>query len=47
MEDEDSVVAVAKGVVDAGGSGVAFGRNVWGSPDTGKLVTRLMDAVHG
>lgn len=46
MEDEDGVVAVAKGVVDAGGSGVAFGRNVWGSPDPGKLVTRLMDAVH-
>jgi DhnA family fructose-bisphosphate aldolase class Ia len=46
MEDEDAVVAVAKGVVDAGGAGVAFGRNVWGSPDPGKLVARLMDAVH-
>ena len=46
MEDEDGVVAVARGVVAAGGAGVAFGRNVWGSPDPGKLVTRLMDAVH-
>jgi DhnA family fructose-bisphosphate aldolase class Ia len=46
MADEDAVVAVARGVVEAGGAGVAFGRNVWGSPDPGKLVTRLMDAVH-
>jgi DhnA family fructose-bisphosphate aldolase class Ia len=47
MADEDAVVAVARGVVDAGGAGVAFGRNVWGSPDPGKLVRRLMEAVHG
>jgi DhnA family fructose-bisphosphate aldolase class Ia len=46
MESEDDVVAVARGVVEAGGAGVAFGRNVWGSPDPGKLVSRLMDAVH-
>jgi DhnA family fructose-bisphosphate aldolase class Ia len=47
MADEDAVVAVARGVVDAGGAGVAFGRNVWGSPDPGKLVRRLVEAVHG
>ena len=29
MADEDAVVAVARGVVDAGGAGIAFGRNVW------------------
>lgn len=46
MDDEDAVVAVARGVVDAGGAGVAFGRNVWGSADPAKLVARLMDAVH-
>jgi DhnA family fructose-bisphosphate aldolase class Ia len=46
MDDEDAVVAVARGVVDAGGAGIAFGRNVWGSPDPGKLVGRLMEAVH-
>ncbi|HEY9555361.1 MAG TPA: hypothetical protein VIR58_01435 [Acidimicrobiales bacterium] len=46
MDDEDAVVAVASSVIAAGGAGVAFGRNVWGSPDPGKLVRRLMDAVH-
>lgn len=46
MEDEDGVVAVARGVVEAGGAGIAFGRNVWGSADPGKLVGRLMEAVH-
>lgn len=47
MPDEDAVVAVAQGVVQAGGAGIAFGRNVWGSSDPAKLVRRLMDAVHG
>ena len=46
MEDEDAVVAVARGVVAAGGAGVAFGRNVWGSPAPAQLIGRLMDAVH-
>ncbi|MFI6284274.1 class I fructose-bisphosphate aldolase [Streptomyces sp. NPDC051018] len=46
-DSEDDVVALAKGVVDAGGAGVAFGRNVWGSPEPDKLVARLRDAVHG
>ena len=47
VDDEDQVVALARGVVEAGGAGVAFGRNVWGSDDPGALVGRLMDAVHG
>lgn len=47
MPDEDAVVAVARGVVEAGGAGIAFGRNVWGSADPAGLVGRLMDAVHG
>jgi DhnA family fructose-bisphosphate aldolase class Ia len=47
VDDEDQVVALARGVVEAGGAGVAFGRNVWGSADPGALVTRLLDAVHG
>ncbi|MCM2388564.1 class I fructose-bisphosphate aldolase [Streptomyces albipurpureus] len=46
-ESEDDVVALAKGVVAAGGAGVAFGRNVWGSPQPEKLVARLREAVHG
>jgi DhnA family fructose-bisphosphate aldolase class Ia len=47
MGNEDDVVATARGIVDAGGAGVAFGRNVWGSPDPAKLVRRLHEAVHG
>lgn len=47
MANEDDVVAVARGVVEAGGAGVAFGRNVWGSSDPRKLVERLVEAVHG
>ena len=47
VDDEDQVVALARGVVEAGGAGVAFGRNVWGSDDPAALVGRLLDAVHG
>lgn len=47
MSSEDEVVALARGVVAAGAAGIAFGRNVWGSPDPGALLTRLHDAVHG
>ena len=47
VDNEDQVVALARGVVEAGGAGVAFGRNVWGSDDPAALVGRLFDAVHG
>ena len=47
VDDEDQVVALARGVVEVGGAGVAFGRNVWGSSDPGALVGRLLEAVHG
>lgn len=46
LASEDDVVALARGVVHAGGAGIAFGRNVWGSPDPTALVARLRDAVH-
>ena len=47
VDDTDQVVALARGVVAAGGAGVAFGRNVWGSDDPAALVGRLLEAVHG
>jgi DhnA family fructose-bisphosphate aldolase class Ia len=47
MTSEDDVVALARGVVDAGAAGIAFGRNVWGSPDPRALLERLHGAVHG
>ena len=33
--------------VAAGAAGVAVGRNVWGSPDPGAVVRRLVEIVHG
>src|SRR5690606_28560036 len=47
MKTEDDVVAVARGVVRAGGAGIAVGRNVWGSDKPRQLVERLREAVHG
>jgi class I fructose-bisphosphate aldolase/fructose-bisphosphate aldolase/2-amino-3,7-dideoxy-D-threo-hept-6-ulosonate synthase len=47
VENEDDIVNFAKGIVDSGACGVAIGRNVWGSPDPAKLVTRLHEAIHG
>ena len=46
-ESEDDVVETARGVVAAGGAGVAIGRNVWSSDDPAALVRRLREAVHG
>ena len=46
MKSEDDVVALAAGVVRAGAAGIAFGRNVWGSPDPASLLGRLHRAVH-
>lgn len=46
-KSEDDVVALARGVVEAGAAGVAFGRNVWGSADPQAMVGRLREAVHG
>lgn len=46
MESEDDVVDLARRSVQAGGAGIAFGRNVWGSADPANLVRRLEDAVH-
>ncbi|HXY46049.1 MAG TPA: hypothetical protein VEH29_17825 [Acidimicrobiales bacterium] len=47
MESEDDSVDLARNVVAAGASGVAFGRNVWESPKPEAVVRRLREAVHG
>ncbi len=46
-DTEDEAVQYAADVVAAGASGIAFGRNTWGSPDPTKMTRRLYDAVHG
>lgn len=45
-QSEDEVVALARGVIAAGAAGIAFGRNVWASPDPRRLLARLRNAVH-
>jgi len=47
MKSEGDVVSLARGVVQAGAAGIAFGRNVWGSPDPEALLRLLHRAVHG
>ncbi len=46
LDYEDALVSRVRRLVDAGGAGVVFGRNVWGSPDPAALIARLREAVH-
>ena len=46
-ESEDDAVAYAREVVQAGASGIVFGRNVWSAGDPELMVRRLYEAVHG
>jgi DhnA family fructose-bisphosphate aldolase class Ia len=46
-DSEDEAVEYAKSVVAAGASGIAFGRNTWGSKDPKAMAKRLHEAVHG
>lgn len=46
-DTEDEAVQYAADVVAAGASGIAFGRNTWGSPDPTEMTRRLYAAVHG
>jgi len=45
-DDEDALVSRTARLVEAGGAGVVYGRNVWGSPDPAALIARLREAVH-
>ena len=47
MNSENEAVDYARRVVEAGASGVAFGRNAWGAADPTAMVRRLYGAVHG
>jgi DhnA family fructose-bisphosphate aldolase class Ia len=46
-DSEDDAVQYAADVVAAGASGIAFGRNTWGSKDPTAMTRRLYQAVHG
>ena len=44
--DDQSVLRLVKDSMEAGGHGVAFGRNVWGRQDPGAMVRALRAIVH-
>ncbi|CAN5740347.1 MAG: class I fructose-bisphosphate aldolase [Ilumatobacteraceae bacterium] len=46
-DDREAMFAAVRRACAAGAAGVAFGRNVWGSPDPAETVRRLHEAVHG
>ncbi len=46
-DNEDDAVSYARRVVEAGASGIVFGRNVWAADDPTTMVRRLYAAVHG
>ena len=46
-DSEDEAVQYAADVVAAGASGIAFGRNTWGSKDPTEMTRKLAKAVHG
>jgi DhnA family fructose-bisphosphate aldolase class Ia len=46
-DTEDEAVQYAADVVAAGASGIAFGRNTWGSVDPRAMAAKLHAAVHG
>jgi DhnA family fructose-bisphosphate aldolase class Ia len=44
-DDPMDVLRMARGAMDAGASGVAFGRKVWGSSDPAAVVRALIQVV--
>src|ERR1700730_7629739 len=44
--DENSLVRQVQDALDAGVSGVAFGRNIWSHHDPSAITRRLVEAVH-
>ena len=46
-DDRADLLSAAREAMASGAAGVAFGRNVWGADDPGKVVSALRDIVHG
>ena len=44
--DDRSVLQSVRDSLEAGGSGVAFGRNVWKHPNPSGMVRALVDSIH-
>ena len=47
MDDREDLFTAIREAMASGAAGVAFGRNVWGAEDPGKVVSALRDIVHG
>jgi DhnA family fructose-bisphosphate aldolase class Ia len=45
-DDTDALLGRVGTAIAAGAAGVAFGRNVWGSPDPARMVRSLRSVVH-
>ena len=43
---EREMLVKIKGAVDAGGAGVAVGRNIWQAPDTAKMTRAVAAILH-
>ena len=47
VDNREDLLTTARGAMASGAAGVAFGRNVWGADNPGKVVSALRDIVHG
>ena len=45
-DTDEQLLQMAKGVMDSGALGLAFGRNVWGHPNTAGIIKALKAVVH-
>jgi DhnA family fructose-bisphosphate aldolase class Ia len=46
MDTDRDLLEVVKGSIDAGGNGVAFGRNIWQHPHPEKIVSAIASIIH-
>jgi DhnA family fructose-bisphosphate aldolase class Ia len=46
MDNERAVLRTVRDILDGGGRGVVFGRNIWQSPDPTKMVKALRHLIH-
>jgi DhnA family fructose-bisphosphate aldolase class Ia len=46
MDGSRAVLQVVRDTLDAGGRGVVFGRNIWQSPEPGRMVRALRHVIH-
>ncbi len=47
VSDDDSLLRQVREALNAGVSGVAFGRNIWSHSDPAAITKRLVEVVHG